>query len=433
MTSDLHHSLWHQTCREDFAPQALIGAETADLVIIGGGYTGCSAALRASELGADVCLLEANQFGAGGSGRNVGLVNAGLWLPPEEINAKLGNADGTRLSKLLASAPGVVFDLIKLHQIDCEPTHNGTLHCAHAPSGLQDLRNRHRQLAAIGAPVKLLSRDEAIARVGSNAVYGALFDPRAGTIQPLAYAVGLARAAHAQGARLHANSPATAVSRTADGWTVTTPQGAVHARHLIIATNAYPLPIAGYQAPRTIPVCYFQAATPPLPDDLAASILPQAEGCWDTALIMSSWRRDRTGRLVIGGMGALSHPASAVHTNWLRRKLAGMFPALANHPFQTEWVGKIAMTTEHVPKIIDLGQGFACFGYSGRGIGPGTIFGQRMAEALIGGDRSVLPVAVTAQHDLPLARLRGAYYETGATLVHFLADRSRRKQTTPDQ
>ncbi|MFV1528209.1 MULTISPECIES: NAD(P)/FAD-dependent oxidoreductase [unclassified Phaeobacter] len=433
MTHEPGRSLWQETTREVLSAPVLTGEVSADLVVIGGGYTGCSAALRAAEMGADVCLLEADSFGAGGSGRNVGLVNAGLWLPPEEINAALGTVAGARLSELLAAAPAAVFDLIKTHQIDCEPVHNGTLHCAHAPSGLKDLHNRHRQLAAIGASVRLLSRSEAIARVGSDAVHGALFDPRAGTIQPLAYAIGLARAAMAQGARLHAQSPVVTLDRHATGWLVATPGGTVRARHLIMATNAYPQPIAGYAAPASIPVSYFQAATAPLPDDLANEILPQGEGCWDTGLIMSSWRRDRAGRLIIGGMGELSHPAGRVHSNWLRRKLARMFPALADYPLETQWAGKIAMTTEHIPKIIDLGQGFACFGYSGRGIGPGTLFGRRMADALIGEDPSLLPVPLSHHHRLPFAGLRGAYYETGATLIHLLAERSGSRSPAADQ
>ena len=82
MTSDLASSLWHDTCREQILAPQLTEEVTADLVVIGGGYTGCAAALKAAGLGADVRLIEAGSFGSGGSGRNVGLANAGLWLPP---------------------------------------------------------------------------------------------------------------------------------------------------------------------------------------------------------------------------------------------------------------------------------------------------------------------------------------------------------------
>lgn len=423
MTSDLASCLWHQTCQENTTFPELSGEVETDLVVIGGGYTGCAAALKAAELGASVHLIEAAEIGFGGSGRNVGLANAGLWLPPEDINAELGEKAGSRLTALLAAAPDLVFSLIEEHAIQCEPERSGTLNCAHAPSGMKDLHRRHAQLTATGAPVELLNRDEAVKRVGSDAVHGALFDPRAGTIQPLAYVRGLARAAASTGAHLHSKSPATALSRDGDGWHVTTPKGSLRARHLIMATNAYGRDLPGYTAPQLIPVHYFQAATDPLPAPLLDRILPGREGCWDSALVMSSWRLDRAGRLIIGGMGSLGHIGSALHRNWLSRKLEALFPELRQAPLRSHWHGRIAMTTEHLPKILDLLGGYACFGYSGRGIGPGTLFGTRMAEALLTGETAHLPVPLVQDHAIPFAGLRSTYYETGATLTHLVDSR----------
>ncbi|MDE4097206.1 NAD(P)/FAD-dependent oxidoreductase [Phaeobacter gallaeciensis] len=423
MTSDLASSLWHDTCREQILAPQLTEEVTADLVVIGGGYTGCAAALKAAGLGADVRLIEAGSFGSGGSGRNVGLANAGLWLPPEDINAEIGEAAGRRLSDLLAGAPDMVYDLIETHQIACEPVRKGTLHCAHAPSGMKDLQRRFDQLSRIGAPVKLLDASEAQARVGSEQVFGALFDPRAGTIQPLAYARGLARATAGAGAKVHAETPALSATRQQDIWDITTPNGRIRAKHMIVATNGYALPIEGLKTPAMIPVHYFQAATDPLPDSVRRAILPELEGCWDSALVMSSWRLDQEGRLIIGGMGALNHSGSGIHLGWLRRKLADLFPALANTPLRQTWFGRIAMTTEHLPKIQHLDGGYACFGYSGRGICPGTLFGTRMAEALLTGETSCLPVDPVASHSLPFAGLKQAYYETGATLTHLVKNR----------
>ena len=423
LTSDLSSSLWHQTCQENPASSVLTGEVTVDLVVIGGGYTGCSAALKAAEMGASVCLVEAEVFGHGGSGRNVGLVNAGLWLPPEEINTRLGSVIGNRLSQALGQAPDLVYGLIERHGIVCEPVRNGTLHCAHAPSGMQDLRRRANQLQAIGAPVQLLDAAEAESRVGSAAVHGALFDPRAGTIQPLGFARGLARAAIEAGAQLHDRTPASGISRGKDSWHVTTPKGSIRAKHLIMATNGYARPMSGYDAPAIVPVHYFQGATAPLNKSQQAQILPGLEGCWDSALVMSSWRMDQQGRLVIGAMGALDHFGSGIHQNWLSRKLATVFPALAGAALESQWFGRIAMTQEYLPKIEKLESGYASFGYSGRGIGPGTLFGQQIAEALISDDESLLPLPASTGHSLPFAGLRGAYYETGATLTHLIKDR----------
>ena len=423
-------NLWHHSCGEGFAAGPLAetlagplnGDAVADLVIIGGGFTGCAAALEAAGQGASVCLLEAEHIGHGGSGRNVGLVNAGLWLPPETVMAEMGEAPGMRLLEVLGAAPQQVFDLIARHGIACEATRNGTLHLAHAPSGLRDLAERHRQGNRLGAPLQLLDAGETARRTGSEAFHGALFDPRAGTIQPLAYVRGLARAAQAAGARLHEKSPVTRLHRAGDHWVITTAQGSLRAGAVLVATNAYHLGIRAPVQPRVVTVHYCQYATDPLPADLGGSILPGGEGCWDTALVMSSVRRDAAGRVIIGGIGNGAGVTGAVHAGWARRKLAALYPALKDQPLRHGWSGKIAMTGDHIPKIVEFGpRAYAVFGYSGRGIGPGTVFGTAAARALISGDETGLPLAPVPGHHERLTALRSAWYEAGASLIHATA------------
>ncbi|MDF1836007.1 MAG: FAD-dependent oxidoreductase, partial [Alteraurantiacibacter sp. bin_em_oilr2.035] len=216
---------------------------------------------------ASVTLLEAHLIGHGGSGRNVGLVNAGLWLPPESVIKRLGQAAGQRLNTALAAAPAQVFDLIEKHGIDCEPQRNGTLHLAQTNAGLANLRDRLRQQQALSAPVALLTAKETAQRVGSNAFYGALHDARAGTVQPLNYLRGLARAAIDAGAELHENSPVLALRHMGDHWRVILKGGDIRARRLLIATNAYHTDTQGQDAPECSVVNYFQLATAPLGDE----------------------------------------------------------------------------------------------------------------------------------------------------------------------
>lgn len=421
---DPHSNLWQASCREAFEAAPLDGAVQADLVVIGGGYTGLTTALTAAEAGLSVVLLEGERIGHGGSGRNVGLCNAGLWLPPEEINKRLGDQVGGRLSAMLGSAPDLVYGLIDKHGIACEPVRNGTLHCAHSAAGLRDLKERHRQLTAIGAPVELLGADEARARVGSDRVFGALYDPRAGTIQPLAYAKGLARAAVAAGVQLFEQTPALSLGYEKDQWEVATPEGSVFAKALVQATNAYGRSDSWVKAPRMAAVNYFQTATVPLSEAQRAEILPGLEGCWDTAQVMSSWRLDQAGRLVIGGMGQLDHMASRVHANWVRRKMVRMFPMLKGVGFDYLWHGKIGLSPIYLPQIQRIGpSGLNCFGFSGRGIGPGTVFGQAMAQAIVADSREPLPVEFIDEQDFPWRRSKSVFYEAGATLTHLVKDR----------
>ena len=211
-------------------------------MVVGAGYTGLSAALRLAEAGCRVAVLEGAAVGFGGSGRNVGLVNAGLWLPPDDVAERLGEEHGERLLDLLGDAPRFVFDLVERHGILCEAERAGTLHCAAGPKGLRDIERRTAQWAARGAPVRLLGAAETTARTGTGAYIGSLFDARAGTVQPLAYARGLARAAIAAGARVFAESPVVGCERVASGggaWRVFTPSGSVSADWVVVATNAY--------------------------------------------------------------------------------------------------------------------------------------------------------------------------------------------------
>ena len=422
MTSE--PNLWRVTAQETFAAPPLDADATADLVVIGGGFTGCAAALHAATQGATVRLFEAGTIGHGGSGRNVGLVNAGLWLPPETVMAQMGAQAGSALLSVLAQAPSQVFDLIEREAIACEATRNGTLHLAHSPRGMHDLRERHRQGVALGAPLVLLDAEKTARRTGSQAFFGALFDPRAGTIQPLAYVRGLARAAARAGAILHEQTPVGSVTRDAGQWVVTCGPHRVTARRLLVATNAYHLGLGPAFRPEFVAVQYCQYATAPLPAKVLETLLPGREGCWDTALVMSSVRLDQSGRLIIGGIGNGSGRGKGIHAAWAKRKIAALFPALGGVALTHGWSGRIAMTGDHIPKIVAFGpDAYACFGYSGRGIGPGTVFGTSNARALLTGSQSHLPLRPVESHSETAAGLKAAWYETGACATHALAAR----------
>lgn len=420
--SDNHaQGLWAASLTNAVEAASLTADLSVDLAIIGGGFTGSAAALAAAERGASVALLEAHEIGYGGSGRNVGLVNAGLWLPPETIVAQMGEVAGRRLIDTLGRAPDQVFGLIKRHGIACEATRAGTLHLAHAPSGLNDLQDRFRQGNQFGAALQLLDADEVRQRTGSDAFHGALLNPSAGTVQPLAYCHGLACAAQGAGARLFGHSPVQVLRHEGGQWHLFTPDGSVRAKALLVATNAYAEAAALPQRPQYVAVNYCQFATAPLSEAQQAQVLPAGEGCWDTAQVMSSVRRDAAGRLIVGGMGNSTGLGGPLHAGWARHKLQRLFPDLGDMPFEHHWTGRIAMTRDHVPKVQIFGpNAYAIFGYSGRGIGPGTVFGATAAEALLTGKTAVLPVAPVEAYAERFTAAQGAFFEFGATMVHSL-------------
>ncbi|MEE2951858.1 MAG: FAD-dependent oxidoreductase [Pseudomonadota bacterium] len=417
-------NLWTDSCRERVESRPLAADADADLVVIGAGFTGSSAALEASRRGASVVLLEAETVSYGGSGRNVGLVNAGLWLPPKDVIAAMGEAAGSRLLSALGEGPRTVFERIETYGIDCEATRGGTLHLAHSPAGFAELEKRCRQGNRIGAPLRLIDAEETAKRTGSQAFHGALLDPRAGTIQPRAYATGLARAAVEAGTRLQVASPVTRIERGDGVWIVHANGHRVTAKALLLATNAYHRDLMGIETPHYVKVGYSQFATEPLSEAALERVLAGGEGCWDTALVMSSFRLDKAGRMIIGGVGNAAGLGAPIHANWARRKLRSLFPELGDLTFEYGWQGFIAMTGDHIPKLIEFGpSAYAAFGYSGRGIAPGTVIGTTAAEALLENRPEAIPLPVQTRHSEGFRSLRGAWYELGATVNHALPTR----------
>ncbi|MEO5689001.1 MAG: FAD-binding oxidoreductase [Burkholderiaceae bacterium] len=424
----LTHGLWEASAPAAPPAPPLTGRVAADVVVIGAGFTGLSAALHLAEGGLSVAVLEAVEIGFGASGRNVGLVNAGIWVLPEALPDRLGASCGARLLRTLGDAPSVVFELIARHAIACEQVRNGTLHCAVGASGLATLRERAAQWQRLGAPVRLLDADETAARAGTSAYAGALLDLRAGTVQPLAYARGLANAAARAGAALHGNSPVVAVEDLGSGWRVKVRGGGeVDATWVIVATNACTGPDGPWSelASELVRMPYFNMATPPLPQSLRRTILPNGEGAWDTRRILSSWRLDSAGRLVFGSIGALRGSGRTVHRDWGRRALGKLFPALAGIDFEHAWYGWIGTTADALPRFHQLARNVVSFsGYNGRGIGTGTVFGRELARLVLGQvglDELSLPVAIVA----PVAwkPAREAFVEVGAQLAHIAGAR----------
>ncbi|MBB4104217.1 NAD(P)/FAD-dependent oxidoreductase [Allorhizobium borbori] len=425
LNNPLTHGLWEQTAPEAPVTPALDKAVIADVVIVGAGYTGLSAALHLAEAGKKVVVVEAVEVGYGGAGRNVGLINGGMWTMPQELPDVLGPIYGERLLNLLGDAPLYVRTLIQKHGIECELETNGTLHLAVGESGLKEIEERQRQWSARGAPVKVLSAEETAKRVGSTAYAGSLHDPRAGTLQPLAYARGLARIAIAAGVSIHTKSAATGLAYEGGRWTVKTDRGSVTAPWLVFSTDAYSTGPFEKIRKEQVYLPYFNFATKPLTPSQLETVLPGREGCWDTVEVLSSFRMDKAGRLVFGSVGALRNTGHAVHREWSKRSVKKLFPQIGDVEFEAEWFGWIGMSDDALPRFHKFGPkavGFSA--YNGRGIAPGTIFGKTLAEHVLGQIAEAdLPLPLTDVR-LPAFRpLKEAYYEAGAQIAHFAGAR----------
>lgn len=413
-------SLWDRTAPPPPDAPELDGEHACDIAIVGAGYTGLSAALHLAEGGASVTVLEASKIGHGGSGRNAGLVNQGLWYHPGEVVEVLGADAGERLNRAYASGPSLVFELIERHGIDCEARRAGTLYLAPDNAHAAKLAVRAKAMNARGARVEMLDRETASSRTGTGRYVAALFDPEAGTINPMGYVRGLAHAAAAAGARLHAGSRATKVEKAGSAWAVSTGKGRITAGRVILATNAYTDTLWPGLRQEIYPLYFFQYATTPLGDNLRRTILPGGEGAWDSRAAMTAFRLDASGRLIVGSIGSLPARGDGFRRRWAERTVARLFPHLGPVTWDFRWMGEIAFTPDHVPRVHELAPGvLTCIGYNGRGIAPGTVMGRAMARHILSDGAEELPLPLSAPKPVSFRALRSKAIDIGAGIAQF--------------
>lgn len=400
-------SLWAATAGPGPETPPLAGEAAADVVVVGGGFTGLSTALHAAERGANVILLEAEEPGFGASGRNGGQVIPGFKLDPDELVARFGSDRGERLIAFAGRAPDIVFGLIERHAIDCQASRNGWIQAAHAVSAVAAVETRVKQWQRRGAPVELADRSRMTSLTGARGYVGGMIDARGGLLNPLAYARGLARAAIKAGARICGASLVTGVRPEGRRWRVETPGGAVVADQVVLATNAYTGDLWPGLARSIIPVYSYQIATRPLTDNLRRSILPHGHAVSDTRRLLTYFRLDPHGRLVVGGRGAFHETSEPRFFRHVVAALHRLFPQIPDHDLDFYWSGKVALTTDHFPFLSELAPGVtAALGYNGRGVAMASAMGTVLADRVLGKPLDDLPVPARPIRPIPLHSLR---------------------------
>jgi len=409
----LSASLWAASAPPAADTPPLDGDASADVAIIGGGFTGCSAALHLALKGKSAIVLEAEESGRGGSGRNAGLVNAGLWLDPEEVVRRAGPTHGERMVAGLDKAPERVFEIVERYDIDCDLVRKGVIKGAHSPAGMRELEEHARQWQARGANVEVVDRARIAELTGIPTLHGGIVDHRSASIQPLSYVRGLAGAAIQEGARIHTGTRATKLEQTGDGWRVTTPGGTVSAGSVVLATNAYSDDLWPGVKESTIPVGCFFYASEPMGENMRNTVLPAGHGMYDTQKVMTFSRRDRDHRLIFGSLGYPPRANPERASAWANRFLGRRFPQMRGAKFTYRWAGTIGFTPDHIPRLHEPAPGlYVPLGYNGRGIAPGTFWGRVLAERITGAPAGEMPLPVTAVRPVRGRALWTAFYET---------------------
>jgi glycine/D-amino acid oxidase-like deaminating enzyme len=379
----------------------------ADVVVIGGGYTGLSAALHLAAAGSEVVLLEAREPGFGASGRNHGQVVPILGAyGPDDLVAKLGPDLGERMNAWIAGSADLVFDLIRQHEIECDGRQTGWMLPVESPARNDMVRARTDAWAKREVPVKWLDAKAAADAIGSEVYYGALLHERGGNIQPLSYARGLARAVLAAGAAIHAATPVTKLSRQSGGWRVETAGATIEADAVVLATNAYSTGLWPGVKESVVPFRIFLGATKPLSENVAKSILPGRQSLSDSRNILWPFRLDRDSRLITGGDHIVTVNSRAKSERSMKRRVAHTFPQVGEVEVDYIWDGKVGITLDRLPRYLEPAPGlFAGLGYSGRGIALATAMGKLLAERVLGEGEAALPLPKSKPQWMPFHEL----------------------------
>lgn len=419
-----YENLWHTLVDDKVHFDPINEDQVTDVCIIGGGFTGLSAAIHLAERGKSVTLLEAHHIAYGGSGRNVGLVNAGTWNKPDFMVDILGKEMGENLISALGDAPKLVFSIINKYNIDAQAMEVGTLHMAHSEKGVAEIEDRFAQLTRRGINVELLKGARIEEYSGSKKIPAALLDHRAGTVNPYAYATGLAKTAAMLGVKIYENSPVSSVNSVKKGeWQVTALGHTIKSEKVIIATNAYAEGELETYRQAVYSGAYYQVASKPLTGEASKTVLPYKQGSWDTRMVLSSIRLDKEGRLVLGSMGRAHNKPAWYLKTWADRIQQHYFPQLGNKlEWEYTWCGRIGFTDNHTPKIFEPAEGLiAAIGYNGRGITTGTLIGKFFADHFTEENPAPIPIPFFSSVDESKCNYRQAkalFIETGFTLYH---------------
>ncbi|MDC0116080.1 FAD-binding oxidoreductase [Octadecabacter sp.] len=361
-------------------PKAL-GTITCDICIVGGGYSGLSAALHARQAGYDVVLVDAQRMGFGASGRNGGQVGTGLRIGQDTLERLVGLKQARALWDLSLESVALVRSLIADHGMDCGWS-DGIIEAEHREKNVSEAHEYADKLQSEYdyQLIRSVGRDEMRSLVRSRAYYGGTLDLGGGHIHPLRYALGLARAARDAGVRLYEQSKVTDVRR---GGLVKTDEAEIKAGHVILGCNGYLGALNRDVAGRVMPINNFIAATEPLQDP--QHLIRDNHAVADSKFVINYFRLSDDNRLLFGGGESYGYKFPDDIAATVRKPMLEIFPQLKDTQIEYAWGGTLGITLNRMPHFARVSDRvLSISGYSGHGVAMATLAGKLAAEAVAG-------------------------------------------------
>jgi glycine/D-amino acid oxidase-like deaminating enzyme len=380
----IERCLWVETAPPFCVPPSPLAA-SSDVVIIGAGYTGLSAARTLARLGLDATVLEQHSVGWGASSRNGGFILPGYKPEMEELERRLGSERAAGMFRLSLDAIEYVADLISDERIDCDFVRCGAVTLAAKPGHVGALEASARFLhERLGYHTELLGPGEVSREIESRRYYGALVDPGACAVHPARYVRGMAAAAARAGAFIQENVRVLRIRRVTGGFEIVTGDAVIRAREVLAATNGYTPRALPSLRRRVIPIGSYQIATAPLPPELAQRLAPRGRVFSDTKHLLYYFRLSPDRRMVFGGRASFTPIGVDRIVAILRAGMEEVFPQLAKVEIDFAWSGKVAYPRNHLPHAGRLDGVHYAMGYCGHGVALATYLGHRMAEVIAG-------------------------------------------------
>lgn len=361
----------------------------ADVVVIGGGFTGASAALRLAKGGANVTLLEAETIGWGASSRNGGQALSCLHHSLTELIEQHGLEGAREMFRASVRAADTVARIVEEEKIDCDFTRNGNIEAASKPKHYDRLKIEQETLARVAEyQTRLVPPEQAVSELGTGAYHGLLINERSAGLQPAEFVQGMALAAERAGADIHEGARVTGVeknvSHNGSRFTVRTERGNISAKEVLLAANAWVGEIALQFRQKVFPAESYIIATEPLPEELARRLIPNRRVVYDTKNMVAYYTLSRENRMVWGGEGTATglNPKRNIAT--LQRGMLRVFPELGDTAIDYFWGGTMGLTLDRNVHAGQVDGMWFSMCYVGHGVSLGTYLGEQMANAILG-------------------------------------------------
>ena len=403
--SPFETTLWYATATAAPVTTKLVGCKQADVCVVGAGFTGLTTALELAKQGVNAALVEAQEAGFGGSGRNAGHCTPTFsYYSLPSLKKVLGAPWAERLVTRQTRANDRVKDMIATYDIDCEWVQNGYVMGALRPGAINSLKAKSDAYARAGANCRVIDSEEVEKLTGSPRFYGGWYHAEGGHMNPLSYSRGLARAVIAEGGEIYTSSPVKDVVPKNGKWAVQTPAGEVLADKVIFATGAYT--VDGWKGlDKSFKIMkVFVAATQPLDPEIRKKVLPHNTTMHDGRGDIYVYKYNHEGRIVASMFPMGRRGADPAYT---RQVMTDRLKFL--HPQITEdirweyfWFGELDMQMKTIPRLYDLAPGIvACTGLSGRGVPTGSMLGGILSEWALDTPEDQLDLKIEPLHKAP--------------------------------